>query len=344
MWFTLLFMAFKHLEQFQDGVLLKQLAGVYLPSHFEDTYNFRPFQPPRRLIYHYTDITGLRGIIQSNCLRASAARYLNDSSEVDYGCSLVVEILNRWVDKNKGNKQRPSPSMRVLKTLHYVFTEPESTIARSADIYVACFCENENLLSQWRAYGQKGGYSIGFEIEDSWPTASIRVPDPSWESRLEKVTYESRFQLARIDQLLAVCFELIRDHAPDDSVLKNLDADALVFEIAEFVSELLLDEIATFKNPAFSEENEWRLVVRPRWIDRKANTSMVSLLKFRESRGCLVPYLDLRPPDERRLPIRSIRYGPSLIRERVEDPLKLLLAASGFGEVRITGSQLPVLL
>jgi len=44
------------------------------------------------------------------------------------------------------------------------------------------------------------------------------------------------------------------------------------------------------------------------------------------------------------LPIRAIRYGPSLMKNRVEAPLGLLLEACGFGGVRITGSDLLVIL
>jgi hypothetical protein len=340
-------MAFDELEKFSNGELFSRLVSVHLPPYFdtEEPSYLQMLQPPdQRLLHHYTDAVGLQGIIQSNCLRASAARYLNDSSEVDYGCSVVTSVIEEWLEKNELNRPSPSPAIRVLELLRKAFDDPEYGLARSANIYVGCFCENENLLSQWRAYGSKGGYSIAFEIEDSSPTVSLAVPDQSWEARLEKVVYDPITQVQRVGELLAQSFKHIRECAPDDNAIQGVHSKTFIIETSEFLSELLLDEIATFKNPAFEEESEWRLVVRPRWIDKSANFSTSSLIKFRESRGYLVPYLELRPPEGQRLPIRAIRYGPSLIRERVEDPLQLFLNSCGFRGVRIDGSELPVIL
>jgi len=42
---------------------------------------------------HYTTVDGLYGIAQNGNLWASSAYYLNDSSEIDYGCQLFTEIL-----------------------------------------------------------------------------------------------------------------------------------------------------------------------------------------------------------------------------------------------------------
>ena len=36
-------------------------------------------------LFHYTTVAGLQGIIENNCLHASAAYFLNDSSEIEYG-------------------------------------------------------------------------------------------------------------------------------------------------------------------------------------------------------------------------------------------------------------------
>ena len=113
------------------------------------------------------------------------------------------------------------------------------------------------------------------------------------------MVYDLRTQVQRVAGLLAQSFEHIRECAPDENAIQGVNSNAFVVETSEFLSELLLDEIATFKIPAFEEEREWRLVVRPRWIDKSAKFSTSSLIKFRESRGYLVPYLELRPPEGR---------------------------------------------
>jgi hypothetical protein len=46
---------------------------------------------------HYTTADGLRGIIQNGNLWASGAYYLNDSSEIDYGCELFTKLLTEII-------------------------------------------------------------------------------------------------------------------------------------------------------------------------------------------------------------------------------------------------------
>jgi len=40
---------------------------------------------PPRVLYHYTTQAKLLGILKSNCMWATAAQYLNDASEYEYG-------------------------------------------------------------------------------------------------------------------------------------------------------------------------------------------------------------------------------------------------------------------
>jgi len=50
--------------------------------------------PAQNRLYHYTTAEGLRGIVESHELWATAAYYLNDSAEVAYGCKVVSEALD----------------------------------------------------------------------------------------------------------------------------------------------------------------------------------------------------------------------------------------------------------
>ena len=92
--------------------------------------------------------------------------------------------------------------------------------------------------------------------------------------------------------------------------------------------ELLLDEIVTFKNPAFLDEREWRLTAR---FDFRSDfkptfpgAQSEALFQFRESGGYLLPYIELKPKDAR-IPLTSINFGPSLDFERYQNPVLQLL-------------------
>ena len=65
---------------------------------------------PSRLpaaLYHYTTSAGLLGIIESNGIYLTDARFLNDSSEITYGRSLFLERLNHFVERNGSPYGRP---------------------------------------------------------------------------------------------------------------------------------------------------------------------------------------------------------------------------------------------
>jgi hypothetical protein len=117
-----------------------------------------------------------------------------------------------------------------------------------------------------------------------------------------------------------------------------------------------MDEIVAFKNPAFEEEREWRIVARPRLVElqraeepKGTNESQVTQgtaddIQYRHSKGALVPYLKLSPIDNEKLPIRSIRLGPSLDKLQMEYALYAFLLKYGFSSARLFGSQMPVIL
>src|SRR5690349_1749557 len=63
------------------GVEIESLSGA-LPAHF----------------YHYTDLAGLVGIVDEGGIFLSDARFLNDSSELDFGRQAIVDAVRRAPD------------------------------------------------------------------------------------------------------------------------------------------------------------------------------------------------------------------------------------------------------
>lgn len=105
-----------------------------------------------------------------------------------------------------------------------------------------------------------------------------------------------------------------------------------------------MDEIVGFKQSAFQEEQEWRIVIRPRELlkgpyDDGGKTR--PQLYFRAARGIVIPYVRLLPVEDR-LPIRRIRFGPTLDPKRAHASVELLLEANGFRDVKVDGSEIPV--
>jgi hypothetical protein len=71
-------------------------------------------------------------------------------------------------------------------------------------IYLACFCEEDNLLNQWRTYGQSGGYSLGFQVPAlDFLTGQGFKPEPcTYTSKWVKVEYDKKEQITRCNEIL----------------------------------------------------------------------------------------------------------------------------------------------
>ena len=50
------------------------------------------------VVYHYTDIVGLQGLLETNKIRATDYRYLNDSSELQYTFDLARSVAEAQLD------------------------------------------------------------------------------------------------------------------------------------------------------------------------------------------------------------------------------------------------------
>jgi hypothetical protein len=91
-------------------------------------------------------------------------------------------------------------------------------------------------------------------------------------------------------------------------------------------SNIFFDLIWSFKNPAFGEEKEWRL------IKTRAANKQPELLKFRETNHGLIPYLDTyiynTDNNSKYFPIKSIRFGPALDVIKTRSTIELFLYKS----------------
>jgi len=108
---------------------------------------------PRRL-YHYTTLEGLTGILGSTGLWASDVRFVNDASELSYASALIGNEVVAAISE--------SEAVRPHLHLHSEMANPFEIGRRP---FVACFCEEGDLLSQWRGYrAAESGFSLGFDL------------------------------------------------------------------------------------------------------------------------------------------------------------------------------------
>jgi hypothetical protein len=112
----------------------------HIPLYTDVTLGDGP--PPA--LYHYTDFSGLQGILRSHCLWAAYSRTLNDKKEQLHGDETVDAFIRT-----------------KLTTAEY---ERCRVLERRSSVFVTCFCTDHDLLHMWRGYsGDAAGYCLEFE-------------------------------------------------------------------------------------------------------------------------------------------------------------------------------------
>jgi hypothetical protein len=245
-------------------------------------------------IYHYTDINGLIGILTKQEIWASDCQLLNDGTELKYARNL----FNKEVAK-----------LGLKPELGEAYVLPGPTLDRLR-VFVACFCEKGDLLSQWRGYGMNQGYSIGFYTKQLqsiklWETKPVQYgiekPEDYFSEELESATH--------------------------------LTAHPGVRE--SYASEELLPRLVRVKHPSFKEECEWRLF---RQMHLYEIADMGSTIKYRPSNMGPIPYIAIPFKPEF---LKEIIIGPGSQTGTRESAIQNMLQYLNLANVDVRISQIP---
>lgn len=267
------------------------------------------------LIFHYTSLEGLVGIVDSRTIWLTDYAYLNDKRELTHGTDLVRDVIAEMLEKE--------PEESILDLLQTWNTDIERNTHR---ICIASFSADGDSLSQWRSYGP---IAIGFEPHDLSRHAN--------RAHLAPVEYNRDRQRGLVSMYL---HHLCQAYAIDlaESRLQRI-------ERVYHKTDRLIELIAFFKDPAFSGENEYRLayIEYPDMI--KSFDIAPSPKRFRITRSRLQPYVaanELVPtlPNHPPLKLREIVLGPeadSLLERGVRE----FLAEKQLSEVEVRRSTVP---
>jgi len=266
-------------------------------------------------IYHYTTLSGLRGILKDRALWYGHMSSFNDPLEVQYGKNVFNKVMNDIMEKEKDD------NVRIL--LKQFLVQVEAFGKHLFHPFAVCFCQSGNLLSQWRAYADKGGgYCLGFLLSsDTKISCNLNSPKDRNYPFLRKVIYDEKEQRQLISQYLEIIIEGTKNAFKKG--YRHVPSHHTSMIVMQSVS-VILDMLICFKQAAFEEENEWRLV------HVTHETFQPECLKFRESDRGLVPYRPTYIFDEEekgkfKFPVQSIIIGPSLEPIGTKSAIELLL-------------------
>lgn len=311
-------------------------------------------------LYHFTTGGGLQGILRDRRLHSTHIEFLNDASEkiALLDSALLKNEIARIATTFPRPQEWPSKfrdlSEGVLqKRLSEIFKLAVESIP---EIYVTSLSiphsswGNNGLLSQWRGYGQDGGYAIVFDTDGLQQLI-----------RKEQDVYKHEY----ID-VNAVRY--LEDSDADEGTFGiTMAMEGLMFEEAEALKQLLevpstsysdYDRsleitlgrhllriyVSLHKNNGFKEEREARIVTIPgQVVIPGENGFKAKARKFREKTGLLVPYIELfdNLDTEAQLPIKRIIIGPHPDQKKREQSVRMLLQELRIAVEDIVSSNIP---
>lgn len=253
----------------------------------------REFKPrANRLIYHYCNAETFHAICTYKTIRLSDLFSMNDFLEIHWGYSIWEKAANE-IYKDVGED--------FLNQVDAII----SSTGLKVNILASCFSLKPDVLSQWRAYANEGyGYCIGFEAKDI-----IRLP-----VRALKVLYDEKKQIKETVAILRAIHEVENEKEEKDRFGDDFFETCVTLAV----------DLAAFKNPAFAEEMEIRLL---HLLNFEKSGNFLKLVdnggfyfgegiegqevKFRMANNLPVPYLDINYTNSGKVsPVKEVYIGP----------------------------------
>jgi hypothetical protein len=319
-------------------------------------------------VFHYTTQAGLQGILESQALRATHYKYLNDQTELNavapklrvgirphvlkFAQQLSIrnqKFRREVVDQGRLNSFVDSEVATMINALQRV-TLGEDGRRKFFEPYICSFCSHKllyeisnGLLSQWRAYGGGGGYALVFDTK--------RLTEV-FQSETDRYHFSSGF-----------FGDVVYDGDDEKFDEEFKDLPDLIWDRMQAVmlrSEDIQDELYTrfihavsrYKHRGFQEESEVRAIFSPMtYIDLKefevASPEEYVKVKHRqlkraEYRDGFVPYIALSRGGNGKLPIKRIIVGPHADKHSRKGRLDWYLEMNSF-EIETVVSETPLI-
>ena len=280
-----------------------------------------PFTDLNKPLYHFTDVAGLRGILQTRSLWASLAMDLEDTSEIKYA-----------LERAKGILQRPEvdDESSLFNEIIPLLNPGNSRIIDTLGIktYIVSLCTNVDGSTHWEKYGRAGkGFAIAFALKPLVIPGILPLPvlyDPVAQDKLLRDFIESNVKL----------FDELRHKCPQENLW------GLRQRVIQFTALGLWTLAPVLKNPLYSQEEEWRLIV----IDLKQvpvqyARGLSKEVRVRHSDGRDIHYKILQYDA---LPIVGLVLGPDATIAENDVPLEQLLREASDFDVQIVQSQMRI--
>lgn len=276
------------------------------------------------IVYHYTNVMGLKGILEDRNFNVSHARFMNDKTEISYTQRLIINELIRLKSEESNSKviSTYDAFLNIMQVENIYTTDIKNVRYRASQDrlpeFVLSFSLNEDSSHLWSEFNCGDGYNIGIDFTLFYNEMNNHEQTDEKIARLpSKVVYDVNRQKELIDLRIA---EFIQ-------IAKNYDVNELTNYYTRFLSSMRLFA-NFFKDPVFYNDEEFRIVIynhkNPSYINPQYRIKGNSLVPY-------IPSISYKTEESRiLLPIKSVTIGPTNFSDIAEEGLVYYMNDIGY--------------
>lgn len=263
--------------------------------------------------FHYTTDQGLSGILEEKKFWATDANYMNDYEEIRKG----IFYAQLWYEQNQ--KEIEDKMGRKYRDLLAMNLQDEPGRQSGQRMFLCSFSTEGDSLSQWRGYGGKLGYAIGFRRDYLVKKAK----------EIGLVFIKCIYKHDKNKNPVREALNKLMETGHFDSVPASSNWSDWLVTVLNAVKR----NSVSLKGEGFKDEREWRLYLGP---NRTAHPE-ISEECFRLQNGIVTPYIKyplfpqmikesfIITPENTRFPLIRFKIGPTHHKDIAYDGLSRLL-------------------
>ncbi|MGP3782159.1 DUF2971 domain-containing protein [Bacillus sp. 4A_MP3] len=223
-----------------------------------------------KLLYHYTNIYGVEGILKRKEFWLSDANFLNDKNELLYTYNLCEEVISDICGESKDS---------FLNHFKYII---ESKPLKKP-VYVMSLTTNSDSNLLWSNYTNNDGYNIVLDPKNLFGKLNL----DNYDLLEFPVIYDIKTQRKMIEELMSkfIGVNLFFQNKLDDPNSGSYQWSQWSYQNG-FLSLYVKIFSVFFKDSCFSQEEEYRVALIPKAVEP-------DYLDYscRVSNGTFIPYL-----------------------------------------------------
>lgn len=270
------------------------------------------------VLYHYTNINGLKGILEHKKFWVSHAHFLNDKTEINYTLDLSNKVFEEFCEKLPKKKNISGIDFSKKDLTDYLKEYYDAIIEsifhqQNYSIYTLSFCTNGDSNLLWSNYSNNDGYCIQVNYQKliGYLNKKSEFKDLVNAGR---VIYDKQVQKKLLEEIFEKLFVVIKT---------ILNPPFEPSEAIRHIAFLLRQYSIFFKDECFSQEEEFRIAI-------SLPNDFENYL-CRVSNGVFIPYIEA---DFEKDCVEGITVGPKNNMDISIDGLKQFLKLNQFNSIQ----------